>query len=68
MWVGVIHTHFTLLDLNSFFHDCEHSTECMRAWSDSAVWKIEERMSVNINAAFVCVPWRGKLSDLVSHG
>lgn len=66
--VRVIHTHFTLLDLNSFFHDCENSAEYMRAWSGSTAWEIKERMSININTAFVCVLWGGKLSDLVSHG
>lgn len=68
MWVGVIRAHFTLLDLNLFFHNYENSAECMQAWSDSTAWKIEERMSININTAFDRVLWGGKLSDLVSHG
>lgn len=49
MWVGVIDSHFMLLYLNSLFHDCENSAACMRAWSDSAAWKIKERMSINAN-------------------
>lgn len=49
MWVGVMDSHFMLLDLNSFFHDCENSAECVRAWSDSTAWKIKERMSINVN-------------------